>query len=103
LDARRTRSGSARSFQEWELICVWEGDKDGLFGGSSDLYLLEDDRVCDLGDGGALLDFLVDGNGEIADLLNIMRRYTIHSFVANFNFNEVRSDPLFHRNFAWAD
>jgi hypothetical protein len=83
-----------------ELICVWDGDKDGLFGGSSDLYLLEDDRVCDLGDGGAILDFLMEGNGKVADLLNVMRRYATRGFVANFN--TLRSDPLFHRNFAWA-
>jgi hypothetical protein len=85
---------------EEELICVWDGDKEGLFGGGSDVYVLEDDRVCELGDRGDLLNFLMDGEGEISNLLQTMRRYTVHSFVANFN--EVRSDPLFHRNFAWA-
>ena len=85
---------------EWELICVWDGDKNGLFGGGSDLYLLEDDRVCDLGDGGALLDFLIDGKGEVSELLNVMRRYTVHNFLDNFN--RLRSDSRFQRNFAWA-
>jgi hypothetical protein len=43
----------------------------------------------------------MEGEGEVVDLFQTMRRFTIHSFVTNFN--SLRSDPLFQRNFAWAD
>jgi hypothetical protein len=89
-----------------QLICVWQGDREGsydkmgLFDGDSDLYLVDGQAVRELPDQGrALLNFLLDGEGDANEISNLTSRPIRNERLADLN--DLRFDPLFHRNFAW--
>ena len=85
-----------------ELICVWQGDDEGLFAGESDFYILDGGMVEALGDGGALFGFVVEGEGRPQDVVKAVRGRAAHA-ERHGRFSALRSDPLFHRNFAWGE
>ena len=83
-----------------ELVCVWQGDNEGLFAGESDIYVVNDGMVEALEDGGALFGFIVDSEGRPEDVVK-----AVGSRLANVGrecrFIDLRSDLMFQRNFAW--
>ena len=83
-----------------ELICVWQGDDEGLFAGDSDLYVVNDGMVEDVGASGALFGFIVDGEGRPEDVVKAIEGRPVNA-ERRGEFSALRSDPLFRRNFAW--
>ena len=84
-----------------ELICIWQGDDEGPFDGDSDLFTVQAGKVYELPNSFSLFNFLLDGEGEAAAILRDNQGYHPDpgQFVADFD--TLRSDALFQRNFAW--
>ena len=83
-----------------ELICVWDGDNWDVFGGGSNIYVVENGMVDEIEDGGALLGFLIDGEGSADEVAKAFknRHFTPPH---ECTFKSLRYDALFHRNFGW--